>query len=138
MSPLPRISVLAAVLSAGMVLPLQAQESPWDIDDIRLGLIEVGTAYQITEDCHRASPRKLRGISTLWKLHRKARAEGFSSEVIDAFVESEVHKTRLEKAVWARLSRHGASPGDPQSICKAAEIEQRQNTLAGSLLHLSR
>lgn len=132
-----RPSALCALLLAAT--PIHGQDggpTPWEIEDVRRGLSEVGTAFEITRNCPVAEANEIKGLMTLLGLNQRARKEGFTDAQIDAFLKDDDYKQKLEEIVWRRLVRHGATKGDASSVCLAAAREIEMNTLASTLFTL--
>jgi hypothetical protein len=131
------VSIVALVLSVGASIVRASPDSPWDVDTVRSGLIEVGTAYEITQKCPSASVRKFRGVVFLYGLVDSANDAGFSNSEIDTFMNDSNHKTNLERIVWTRLTQHGARKDDTASVCAAADKEKAMRTQASGLFSIS-
>ncbi|RYH03273.1 hypothetical protein EU805_06000 [Salipiger sp. IMCC34102] len=98
------------------------------------GLIAVGMAYEISEQCDSISARTLTGIATLFGLKNQARSLGYSSAEVDAFVDNDAEKDRLEAIAWTRLERLGVDRADRESFCRVGRARIAQGDAVGRLL----
>ena len=118
------LSLLAAPVQAGL------EQEP----RITEGLITVGIAYEISEVCPSISPRKLRGLQYLLALRSAASGLGYSGAEIDAFIDDDAAKDRLEAAARKRLAALGATRGDVAAHCRVGDAQIRGDTQIGRLL----
>jgi hypothetical protein len=128
--------LLAVALTGTAQANTDGPATPWDVESVRHGLIEVGVAYELTENCASASANKFKGLAFLLSLNSDARRAGFSKAEVKAFVENPANEARLETIVWNRLYRHGAVKGDETSVCTAAVSEAHSNTQASKLFRI--
>jgi hypothetical protein len=98
------------------------------------GLIAVGMAIEISEQCPEISARTLKGLLYLNALKHDARAAGYSGEQIDAFIDDNAEKAKLETRARAILAERGAVPGDPDSYCTVGRAEVAADSATGRLL----
>ena len=98
------------------------------------GLIAVGIAYEISEVCPEIGPRRLRGLQALLGLRAEAVRLGYSSAEIEAFIDDDAAKDRLEVVARRRLADKGASRGDVAAHCRVGEAEMAQGSAIGQLL----
>ena len=125
-------------LGALCLLPgvLAAQELPplSEVEVVTEGLIQTAIAYEIGEVCESIDGRKIAGIAFLWSLHSEARRLGYSREEIEAFVDDDVEKDRLEAIARERLAGMGAVEGSPDTYCEVGRAEIAAGTQVGRLL----
>ena len=116
--------------------PLAAQELPplSEVEVVTEGLIQTAIAYEIGEVCEPIDGRKIAGIAFLWSLHSEARRLGYSREEIEAFVDDDVEKDRLEAIARERLAAMGAIEGNPDTFCEVGRAEIAAGTQVGKLL----
>ncbi|TFL20225.1 DUF5333 domain-containing protein [Jannaschia formosa] len=98
------------------------------------GLITVGIAYEISEVCPSIDGRKIRGLRYLLALKAAARELGYSAAEIDAFVDDDAAKDRLEAVARQRLAAKGATEGDVAAHCRVGEAELAADSQIGRLL----
>ena len=122
---------LSAIL-AGM--PAAAQTPLKDVAHVRDGIIHVGMAYEISEKCGEISARLFRGLGFLNSLKSHARGLGYSEADIDAYVNDEAEKDRLEAIARAQLAELGVIEGDEGSYCAVGRAQIAANTRVGWLL----
>jgi len=128
---------LMALMAFGSVLPagyLSAQTALKDVAEIRNGIIFVGMAYEISEKCDSVSARLFRGLGYLRSLRSRARDLGYSEAEIDAYINDETEKERLEGIARAQLVQLGVVPGQEDSYCAVGRSEIAANTRVGWLL----
>ncbi|CUH32504.1 hypothetical protein JSE7799_00941 [Jannaschia seosinensis] len=122
---------LAALLSA-LALPAAADLA--QERGITEGLINVGIAYEISEVCPDIGPRRIRGLRYLLALRGAAAEMGYSAAEIDAFIDDDAEKDRLEAIARDRLARMGAPRGDVAAHCAVGRREVAGDTQVGRLL----
>lgn len=121
-------------LVAALLAALPASASLRDEPRITEGLIDVGIAFEISEVCPSIDARRLRGLSYLLSLRSKARGLGYSAAEVDAFIDDDAEKDRLEAAARDRLTRMGAKQGDVQAHCRVGRTEVDRASWIGRLL----
>lgn len=129
----PILAAPLAVLACLIALPAQA-----DLKDervIREGLITIGIAYEISEVCPGIGARRLRGLNALLGLRSQARSLGYSSAEIEAYVDNNAEKDRLEAVARDRLARMGARQGQVDAHCTVGRSEIAKNSGVGRLLY---
>ncbi len=126
------LSILAA--TAGFAGSISAQTALKDVQRVRDGIIHVGMAYEISRKCDSLRPRTLRGLTFLNSLKNHASELGFSDDQIDAYVNDDAEKDRLEGIARAQLASMGAIPGDEASYCALGRAQIAANTRVGWLL----
>ncbi len=124
---------LAALLLAPVVAQAQAA-SIAEVPEITEGLIATAIAYEIGRVCGPVDGRRLQGLAFLLSLQSRARSLGFSQEEIDAYVEDEAEKARLEGIARERLTALGAVEGDEESFCAVGRAEMARGSQVGRLL----
>ena len=122
---------LATVFAAGH---LSAQTALKDVAKVRDGIIYTGMAYEISEKCGSLDARLFRGVNYLQSLQRHARDLGYSEEEIDAYINDDAEKDRLEAIAREQLALLGVVPGDEASYCAAGRAQIEANTRVGWLL----
>lgn len=122
------------IATIGIAGGASAQTALKDVQYVRDGLIHVGMAYEISERCDSLRPRTLRGIGFLNSLKNHAVSLGFSDAQIDAYVNDDVEKDRLEGIARGELARLGANDADAASYCAVGRAQMAANTRVGWLL----
>ena len=129
------IAMLMVVLATvGLAGNLSAQSSLKDEPAVRDGIIHVGMAYEISQQCDTIRARTLRGISYLQSLRSTARDLGYSDAEIDAFVDDRAEKRRLEDMARSQLADLGAVDGQPATYCAVGNAQIAAQTRIGWLL----
>ena len=133
MRRLGRIAAIA-VAAALPAVQLTAQIALKDVAKVRDGIIYTGMAYEISQQCDSISARLLRGFGYLQSLRRHARDLGYSEAEIEAYINNDAEKDRLEGIARAQLARLGAVPGEKDSYCAVGRAQIAANTRVGWLL----
>lgn len=124
------VAVTAALLAGAAAAKPRLGDQP----SIREGLFSVAIAYEISEVCPSIRPRMIAGIMRLNALRSQALRLGYTRAEVDAFMEDETEKQRLEALARQELHRRGAIPGDVASHCRLGEAEIAAGSLVGQLL----
>ena len=128
---LTAVMALATVFAAG---DLSAQTALKDVAKVRDGIIFVGMAYEISEECDGISARLFRGLGYLRSLRSHARDLGFTEAEIDAYIDDDDEKDRLEAMARAELARLGVVAGQEATYCSVGRAQMAANTRVGWLL----
>lgn len=128
---LTAVMAFVTVMSAGH---LSAQTALKDVAEVRDGIIYVGMAYEISEECGSIDARLFRGIGYLQSLRRRASDLGYSDAEIDAYINNDAEKDRLEGIARAQLAQLGVVRGDEASHCAVGRAQIASNTRVGWLL----
>ncbi|MDA9208235.1 DUF5333 domain-containing protein [Octadecabacter sp.] len=123
--------VLGATLAASSA---QAQSSPRDVTRVTEGLIAAGMAIELGDYCDSVSVRMIRGLNFLQGLKGDLRDAGFSNDQIDAYIDDDQEKDRLEGIARGRLADLGVDTSDRASYCTVARNQIAQGTQVGALL----
>jgi hypothetical protein len=126
--------IAAAALICGLAGNLSAQTALRDQPEVRDGIIFVGMAYEISEQCGDIRARTFRGIGYLQSLKRRAADLGYSDAEIDAYVSDRAEKRRLEGIAREQLAVLGVVVDDPASYCTVGRAQIAANTRVGWLL----
>ena len=122
------IALLAALLAAPASAALKDERA------ISEGLIVIGIAYEISEVCPEIDARRLRGLNALLSLRNAARRMGYSNAEIEAYIDDDAEKDRLEAIARDRLARLGARRGDVAAHCTVGRAEVAKGSSIGRLL----
>lgn len=125
------VVVMATVMSAGH---LSAQTALKDVAKVRDGIIFVGMAYELSEECDSLDARLFRGLGYLQSLKSHASSLGYSDAEIDAYINDDAEKDRLEAIARAQLAQLGVVRGDEESHCVVGRAQIALNTRVGWLL----
>lgn len=125
-------TLTALALGATLVGPAQA--NPANVERVTEGLIAAGMALELADQCDSVSVRMIRGLNFLQGLKRHLKDLGYSNAEIDAFIENDAEKSRLEGIARARLADLGAQSGDPSSYCRVALNQMSVGSQVGRLL----
>jgi Family of unknown function (DUF5333) len=105
-----------------------------DVAYVRDGIIAVGLAIEIGDKCGSIEARYLRGVSFLNELKAHAASLGYTDSEIEAYVDDDIEKDRLEAIARTQLADLGAVVGDEASYCAVGEAQIAAGTPAGQLL----
>lgn len=125
------VVLLATVSFAGT---LSAQSALRDEPAVRDGIIDVGIAYEISQNCDSIRARTFRGIGFLQSLRGTARDLGYTDAEIDAYIDDRAEQRRLEDIARAQLAALGAVTDDPASYCAVGQAQIAANSRIGWLL----
>lgn len=98
------------------------------------GLISTAIAYEIGRKCDRLDARIIRGVNYLYELKAYAESLGYSSSEIEAFVDNDAEKDRLEAMARQRLRDLGGVEGEWETYCVLGESQMAIGTQIGRLL----
>lgn len=121
-------------LVMGLTLSTPVRANPADVSHVTEGLIAAGMAIELGDKCDSVSVRMIRGLSFLQGLKRHLEGLGYSDAEIDAYIENDAEKARLEGIARQRLDALGVREGDPASYCRVALSQMAEGTQVGRLL----
>ncbi len=129
-------ALLAAVSIASVTFAgsMSAQAALKDEPSVRDGIIFVGMAYEISEQCDSIRARTWRGIGYLQSLKNRATELGYSDAEIEAYIDDRDEQRRLERIARQQLAAIGVVEGDEASYCAAGRAQIAANTRVGWLL----
>ncbi|PYE84146.1 DUF5333 domain-containing protein [Pseudoroseicyclus aestuarii] len=134
--PLPRAArtlglIFGFAIVAGATAALPALR---ENDRIREGLIDAAIAYEIGDNCGTLSARLFDGLFFLNGLRNHALDLGYSRAQVDAFIDNDAEKDRLEELARQRFTRLGGTEGDEASYCAVGRAEIARGSQIGRLL----
>lgn len=124
---------LAAVTGLGL-MATTAAANPANVERVTEGLIAAGMAIELDDQCGDVRVRMLRGLNFLQGLKSHLSDLGYSNAEIDAFIDNDAEKDRLEGIARQRLSALGVVEGNGASYCTVARGQIDQGTQVGRLL----
>ena len=122
---------MVAAIFAGS---LSAKPALKDVAEVREGIIATGMAYEISERCGSISPRYFRAIGYLNSLKSYARDLGYSDAEIDAYIDDDTEKDRLETIARDRLASLGVVVGSEATYCAVGQSDIQAGSNIGRLL----
>ena len=125
--------MIAAATAALLALPAAAR-TPSDVPEVVERLLVVGMADELREECSDVSARMIRAIAYLRGTAQVALDAGFTRAEVEAYVEDDAEKARLQSIASDRLRALGAVPGDEATYCAVARAQIEQGTAVGALL----
>ena len=112
----------------------QAKRPLAQVKPITDGLLAVGLADEIRNNCPTISARMLRAVSFMTSLKNKAQAMGYSDEEIRAFRKNSSEKARMRARGEAYLKQNGVRKGQPETYCALGRAEIAKSSQIGALL----
>lgn len=125
-----RIATIAAALLAATPAAADLGDEPQVVERV----IQIGIAYELQKVCPDLEARKVRGLRELLATRGVASGLGYSRAEIDAWIDDDAEKDRLEGVARARLAALGARQGDVQAHCAVGREQIAQGSYIGSLL----
>jgi hypothetical protein len=98
------------------------------------GLIDTAIAYEIGRKCDTLEARIVQGINFLYELRGQAQTLGYTTEEIDAYIDNEAEKDRLEAIARDRLRALGGVDGEWETYCAVGRAQIEAGTQIGRLL----
>jgi hypothetical protein len=132
-----RLSLFAVLLFAALSLnPAAAGAKPplGQVAPIVDGLLAVGLADEIRNNCPSISARMLRAAGFMSDLQSKARSMGYSDAEIRAFRKDRTEKARMRARGNAYLKQNGVTKGVPETYCALGRAEIAKSSQIGALL----
>ncbi|MEM9787607.1 MAG: DUF5333 domain-containing protein [Pseudomonadota bacterium] len=134
MTKTPAFVLAALVAVTGFAGSLSAQPPLKDVQRVRDGIIHVGMAYEISEKCSSIRARTWRGINFLQSLKNHAEQLGYTDAQIEAYINDDAEKDRLEAIARGELARLGIVEGNEATYCSVGRSQIAANTRVGWLL----
>ena len=122
---------LALTLSLSATL---AMANPGNVERVTEGLITAGMAIELDDNCGDVRVRLLRGINFLQGLKSHLKDLGYSGRDIDAYIDNDAEKDRLEIIARQRLNDLGVRTNDASTYSTVAKGQIAQATQVGQLL----
>lgn len=126
---------LALILMVALAIPAIGKTPLRENSTINNQLLVVGLANEIRKRCDSISGRLLKGASKLRSIQKQAIAQGYSKDEIRTYVESDVEKDRMKEIGRVWLANRGASPEEPDTMCRVGREEIAKNSSIGGLLY---
>jgi len=125
------VVTVAAVMAGSFVAAKPALRDVKEIDD---QMLHVGIALEISDRCDTISARKIKGITFLWDIKRRANALGYSDDEINAYRKSPVEKDRIRASGETYVKSKGLNPKSAADLCTLGKAEIAKGSVIGSLL----
>jgi hypothetical protein len=113
---------------------LSAKPALKDVAHVRDGIIAAGIAYEISEQCGSLRARLFRGLTYLNGLKGHARSLGYTHDEIDAYINDNTEKNRLEGIAREQLAALGAVVGLEETYCTVGRAQIARGNAIGYLL----
>lgn len=129
-------TVFASVLMGTIAFsaPAQAKVGLPNETEINNGLFAFALANEIRKKCDSISPRMFRALSFRNKLYSMARARGYSTAEIDAYIDNRAEQEKMKARGNDYLKQYNASLSDGESLCRAGRAEIKKRSQIGVLL----
>ena len=91
-----------------MIYPVSAfsQSTLWDVQEVDKGLLNIGLAHGIRENCDKIIANKLSGIFYVWKIVGYANKAGFSMKETRSFIDNRKEKEILKQETNDKFVKH--------------------------------
>lgn len=122
---------LAALMAA---TPLAAKPALRDQPEIYSGLMFLGIADEIRNECSDISAKMLTALSRVNQLKSLARKKGYSRDEVEDFVTSKDEKRRMARVATDWLAGKGVPKGDTAALCAFGRAEIARGSAIGTLL----
>lgn len=124
--------MIAAAVLGGMALASPAQAGLMEEKELNARLAVVATADMIRKGCGSIEARMVTATAFLWDTAYKAQAMGYSREEIEAYIDNDEAKARVEAGAEAYLKANGGM--DEAALCATGKAEIAAGSAIGKLL----
>ncbi|WP_163851033.1 DUF5333 domain-containing protein [Pseudooceanicola aestuarii] len=128
LAPALCLTLALAPLAAGAKTPLR------DVAEIDDNMLWVALAIEISDKCEAIRPRTLKGFAFLASLKGTAEDLGYTSDEINAYVDSDAEKARIRAKGEAYVKSQGFDPENTADLCTLGRAEIDRSSRIGSLL----
>ena len=133
------LSLLAVVMLVVATPSFSAPSSDWPelwaLKKIENGLIDIGLAHGIQENCDTIEPNRLRGLLYANSLGYYAVQKGYKWSVVRKFFLSEKERAILREKVIAFVKKKGIRNYErPNALCALGMEEIKKNSRVGVML----
>ncbi|MEO1154741.1 MAG: DUF5333 domain-containing protein [Pseudomonadota bacterium] len=101
------------------------------------GLTLVAIGNELRKNCEAVSPRYLKTYNFVRGLHSRAKSLGYSESEIEAYLDSDPDKARVDARARAYLVARGVDYDNPETFCTVARAEIERGTSVGSFLRVN-
>ena len=129
-----RTSMILAAAFVAFAPMAEAKQPLAEVKPITQGLLAVGLADEIRNNCPSISARMLRALTFMNKLKSEARALGYSDEEIRTFRKNRAEKAKMRARGEAYLKQNGVLKGQPETYCALGRAEIKKSSKIGALL----
>jgi len=127
-SALSMLTVVPAFAASPELVPLAEN------DAVNNRLVTAGIVRRIHKQCPRISFRKFRSFMYLRGIYNLAQQQGYSADVIEAYIDDEEQEARLYVHVDNWLAQRGALEGNAESYCAIGDAEMTADSQIGNFL----
>ena len=129
-----RLSMILAAAFISFAPLAEAKQPLGQVKPIFNGLLAVGLADEIRNNCPSISARMVRAAMFVSDLKGQALAMGYSEAEIRAFRKSDREKARMRAQGEAYLKQNGVTKGVPETYCALGRAEIAKSSQIGALL----
>ena len=130
-------SVVLALAFVGSAALAQARVPLPEDRAIEDGLTLVAIGNELRKNCDTVSPKYWKTYNFVRGLHSRARELGYSEAEIEAYLDSDPDKARVDARARAYLTARGVEYGNPDTFCTVARAEIERVTSVGSFLRVN-
>lgn len=98
------------------------------------GLTLVAIGNELRKNCDAVSPKYLKTYNFVRGLHSRAKSLGYSEAEIEAYLDSDPDKARVDARARAYLTARGVDYASPETFCTVARAEIANGTSVGNFL----
>ena len=122
-----------------MIYPVSAfsQSALWGVQEVNKGLLNIGLAHGIRENCDKIIANKFSGIFYVWKIVGYANKAGFSIKETRSFIDNRKEKEILKHKVEKHIISLGLDPKKNNSLCELGKEEIVNKSQIGKLLRMN-
>lgn len=131
---LTTLAIAATALSLTLAAPAHAKPGLANEQAINDKLFVFALANEIRKKCDSISPRMFRALNFRNSLYSEARAKGYSTSEIDAYIDNKTEQNKMRARGNAYLQQFGASLSDSASLCRVGRQEIKKRSQIGRLL----
>lgn len=131
-----RAAIIALALVGSTALA-QARVSLAEDRKVEDGLTLVAIGNELRKNCDAISPKYLKTYNFVRSLHTRAKSLGYSEAEIEAYLDSDPDKARVDARARAYLEARGVDYGNSETFCTVARAEISAETSVGSFLRVN-
>lgn len=132
------IAALAVIGTALLISTATARADPFETlrndPEVQNGVLIVAIGDLIQDNCPNFEDRRARSIPFLMRLVNRAQSLGYSRADVEAYVDNQAEKDRVEARARQWMIQQGADLDTPASICAVARSEISGQTPVGRLI----
>lgn len=115
----------------------EARVSLQDDKTLENGLVTVAIARTLYRSCDDIEPKKLKAYGFLRGLYKHAKSLGYTTEEIEAYIDNEADKKRVESKAYSYIASKGADMEVVSTICEVGRAEIEVESFVGKYLRIN-